>query len=230
MQTVTHSIAPDSKISDDPSATKIVARTPLLEVGSPRAYELVSVPLINCIEHHSAYMSPALNQSLRRLSLTAKILCILSSFNVSDYPTHGIDIRVLGQTIRDAIQVTHRLCIEYLWVDALCIIQDSDEDKANELAQMGNIHRDAYLTIIASSATKASTGFLETRTPAPEYEEHLRLPFHCRDGRIGSIFVYAQDSPASAYNTMKEPANSCAWCFQERLLSPRKLVYASDTV
>ena len=96
---------------------------------------------------------------------------------MSDYSTHGIDIRVLGQRVRDAIQVTHRLRIEYLWVDALCIKQDTDEDKANELAQMGNIYRDAYLTITASSATKASTGFLETRTPASEYEEHLRLPF-----------------------------------------------------
>lgn len=257
MWTITHSFASDAKSPDDPSATEIVARTPLLEVGSPRAFELVSTSLINCIENHSACMSPALDQSLPTRVIDCKDpahpklfvsrgtrspyvalsyvwgeaqpYCTTKS-NVSSYSTHGIDIRVLGRTIRDAIQVTHRLRLRYLWIDALCIIQDSDEDKANELAQMGNIYRDAYLTIIASSATKASAGFLETRAPAPEYAEHLRLPFHCRDSRVGSMFVYTQDGPAFVYDAMREPVNSRAWCFQERLLSPRKLVYASDTV
>jgi hypothetical protein len=79
MQTVTYSIAPDPKSSGNPSATEIMARTPLLDVGSPRAYVLVSTSLINCMENHSACMSSGLNQSLRRVSLTGKIICILGS-------------------------------------------------------------------------------------------------------------------------------------------------------
>ncbi|KAJ2990188.1 hypothetical protein NUW58_g3078 [Xylaria curta] len=252
-----HPFVTDVKSPDNPSAAEIVARKPLLNLGSPRAYELVLKSLINCIENHSNCLKPALDKCLPTRVIDCKNpmrpklfvskgktspyvalsyvwgekqpYCTQTS-NVKRYSTGGIDINVLGQTIRDGIDVTHRLGLRYLWVDALCIIQDSDEDKAKELVKMRNIYRDAYLTIIASSATAASAGFLQTRALAIEYAEHPCLPFYCRDGCVGSMFVYTQESPAMAYDAMKEPVNTRAWCFQERLLSPRKLVYASDTV
>lgn len=71
----------------------------------------------------------------------------------------GIDWKMLPRTIQDAIYVASRLKIKYLWVDALCILQDSHDDKAVELPQMANIYRCSALTISAASAEASTEGF-----------------------------------------------------------------------
>ena len=52
-----------------------------------------------------------------------------------------IAILLTGISVQDAITVTRKLGIRYLWVDALCIIQDSNSDKANEIREMGNVYK-----------------------------------------------------------------------------------------
>lgn len=74
-------------------------------------------------------------------------------------------------------------------MDAFCIIQDSSEDRDTELIHMGSIYRDAYLTIIASSAAHGNTGILHDRHMPGYYATHPRLPFHCRDGHVGTVSV-----------------------------------------
>jgi len=61
-------------------------------------------------------------------------------------------------TLENAIQVTKRLGSSCLWIDALCIIQDSTEDKAIEINKMGSIYRNATLTIFAANASSVNEG------------------------------------------------------------------------
>ena len=61
-------------------------------------------------------------------------------------------------TLQNAIQVTKRLGSSCLWIDALCIIQDSTEDKAIEINKMGSIYRNATLTIFAANASSVNEG------------------------------------------------------------------------
>ena len=137
-----------------------------------------------------------------------------------------IDYDIIPQTLRDAIHVTNGLGLRYLWIDAFCIIQDSDDDKVKELVKMGSIYQDAYITISACSAPGGDAGFLQDRTLPP----HYRLPFHCRDGRQGSVFVGSRADTVSSIFPRKEPIDRRGWCFQEWLLSPRKLMYTTDTL
>ncbi|KAI3316534.1 hypothetical protein HD806DRAFT_527800 [Xylariaceae sp. AK1471] len=51
------------------------------------------------------------------------------------------------------VWTTHTLGIQYLWVDAFCIIQDSEEDKAIEIAKIRTIFQQAHITIIAVNAS-----------------------------------------------------------------------------
>ncbi|KAI0653360.1 heterokaryon incompatibility protein-domain-containing protein [Cubamyces menziesii] len=154
-----------------------------------------------------------------------------------------IDPAMLPQTILDAINVTRALGIYFLWIDSLCIIQDSEKDMHHELAQMRDVYRNAYLTIDASSAAKVSEGFLQDRKlrRIPD----AVLPFISPPGepveqsageaQLGMIYV---TSDGLRYNTYREsdwngPDNhtgSRGWCLQERLLSARLLVFTSQTL
>ena len=124
----------------------------------------------------------------------------------------------LPQTIQDAIHVTRCLKVQYLWVDSLCIIQDSSEDKAAEISRMDAIYQNAFVTVSATNAPSAYRGFLDA-----EYgdESRRRLPLFYPDGTRGHAFV--GDDPW--YRT--EPLDRRAWALQERLLSNCLLQYTS---
>lgn len=70
----------------------------------------------------------------------------------------------LAANFQDAIEVTRELGIHYLWIDSLCIIQDSTEDWETESKKMTTIYRDCTLTVSAMSSKKSDHGFL-TKSP-----------------------------------------------------------------
>jgi hypothetical protein len=135
----------------------------------------------------------------------------------------ALDLQELSHTVRDAIRTTQRLGIRYLWVDALCIIQNSEDDRIEEIKQMCDIYRRAYITIVAASAAQSSDGFLQ---PRPTPVSALEIPFWSKSGVLGTVWV----RPEGWYDDSSEPINSRCWTLQERLLSPRLIVYASHTV
>lgn len=69
-----------------------------------------------------------------------------------------IPLLTMPKTFRDAVRVVRMLEFRYLWIDSLCIIQDSDDDWAAEADQMGTVYQNATLTIAAVGATSASSG------------------------------------------------------------------------
>jgi hypothetical protein len=56
-----------------------------------------------------------------------------------------------------------KLNLYYLWIDSLCIIQDSSEDWPREAARMTQVYKNAFVTISAASATDCAQGFLQER-------------------------------------------------------------------
>ena len=63
--------------------------------------------------------------------------------------------------------MTRQLGIRYLWIDCLCIVQDDPKDWEREAATMGEVYRNAYLTISASHGRDSSAGFLFARDTQP---------------------------------------------------------------
>ncbi|PMD39598.1 HET-domain-containing protein [Hyaloscypha variabilis F] len=74
---------------------------------------------------------------------------------------HCMPMSTLSLSVQHAITVTRHLGIRYLWVDALCIIQDCPTDVAREINKMGSIYADSTLTIAATRSERAADGFLE---------------------------------------------------------------------
>jgi hypothetical protein len=76
----------------------------------------------------------------------------------------GFSLTDLPKTIRDAVNITQVLGLRYLWVDALCIQQDSDNrPKQQELAAMPDLYAKATIVISAACATHCDAGFLGPR-------------------------------------------------------------------
>jgi Heterokaryon incompatibility protein (HET) len=53
----------------------------------------------------------------------------------------------LSKTFKDVFKVTRHLGIRYLWIDSLCIIQDSPEDWARESSAMSKVYSNGYCNI-----------------------------------------------------------------------------------
>lgn len=81
----------------------------------------------------------------------------------------GIPLSSLPKTLQDAVYVVRGLGISYLWIDALCIIQDSTEDWIVESGQMNTIYSNATLGLFATNAESAADGFLGKREIYNQY-------------------------------------------------------------
>lgn len=57
--------------------------------------------------------------------LTTQTIAVLKSDD-------RVPLSQLGRTFQEAIEVTQRLGVSYIWIDCLCIIQDSAEDWERE--------------------------------------------------------------------------------------------------
>ncbi|KAF2792955.1 HET-domain-containing protein [Melanomma pulvis-pyrius CBS 109.77] len=175
----------------------------------------------NCLPPSTDFMPTRLIQILRRgaevsCRLVETGLGELSSYAALSYCWGGdqafkttletlakykVEIRpeALPQGLQDAIFVAAQLDLEYIWIDALCIIQDSIEDKSVEIGQMAKVYGNATVTIAATRSSAVWNGFLGERKPLG-----MELPDMATD-----------------------PLDTRAWTFQERVLSDRVLDFGS---
>ncbi len=134
----------------------------------------------------------------------------------------GIDMTCLPQTLRDAIEVTRGLNIRYLWIDALCIVQDDDSDKANEIQQMGEIYKNSTVTIVAARSRAVREGFLHQQfQPFAAVEGQFR-----QNNKLEKVWLVPETTPELG----RDPLSLRGWTFQEQLLSPRLLQYGPKAV
>ncbi|KAE9989142.1 hypothetical protein EG328_000074 [Venturia inaequalis] len=126
----------------------------------------------------------------------------------------------LPLTIQHAIIVAETLGLCYLWVDALCIIQDNEDDKAWEIAQIPRIYMGSSVTICASRAGEVQEGFLQQReATAPEFA--FRLPFRDKNGILSTVVLHEPIFP------ILEPLSTRAWALQEKWLSTKTLDFGT---
>ncbi len=131
-----------------------------------------------------------------------------------DSHRYGFDINLLPRTFQDAITVTKKLHFRYLWIDALCIVQDDFDDWLKEAALMGQYYRDCGVNISALSAHGGGDGFLHPRPPISVVQFQAGLNLRRSQSPWSEVF---QQSPLSQR----------AWVLQERLVSPR-IIHFSD--
>ncbi|KAI0191451.1 heterokaryon incompatibility protein-domain-containing protein [Xylaria flabelliformis] len=152
----------------------------------------------------------------------------------------GIAMESLPRSFRDAITVTDKLGVRFLWIDSLCIVQDDKDDWAVEGARMTEVYSNASITIAAANADNSTAGFLRAGDLESSDEGHA-LKVKISDIE-GLVYVRRRqhrkrglDGGAMFGNTSWSPEldsvlHSRAWCFQEQILPPRLLEFLQHEV
>lgn len=129
----------------------------------------------------------------------------------------------LPSTIADAVELCGSLEICYLWVDALCILQDDDSPEwSEEAGNIDKIYGFATFTLAISSSADSNQGFLENtlmqtqRVPNPS----ATIAHH--------LIELAPKTLPQAKKTC--PLDLRGWAFQEERLSPRVIHWTAHGV
>ncbi|KAI1171281.1 heterokaryon incompatibility protein-domain-containing protein [Nemania sp. FL0916] len=120
---------------------------------------------------------------------------------------HGLDLKdgSFNKTFVEAMTLTVLLGYEYIWIDSLCIIQDSREDKERECLRMGHIFQNSVLTL---SATGFEHGLDGMQANSRDAIIPPRLKSH------GKEYVIVSDGSL----IMHLPLEERGWVLQEALL------------
>ena len=132
---------------------------------------------------------------------------------------HCISLSALPKTFQDAVIITRNLGLKFLWIDSLCILQDSKEDWEIESAKMASIYANAFVTISASGSPDSQGGcFLDSGNRS------IHIPSTNREGKLACVGV-RERRHLNTFETGQLPLNGRGWVLQESLLSVRKLLY-----
>jgi hypothetical protein len=160
----------------------------------------------------------------------------LTSTNLESF-TKALPLATLSKTATDAIMICKILQIQYLWVDALCILQDDEKDWVHQSKQMRQIYSESFLTLAASSTAECSEGIFTSQSRA---SQRIKM-------KLKNQSIYAHFSPSShldhigpfltkesadlkTWHSQMELLPLCrrSWALQERVMSNRVLYYTKQ--
>lgn len=193
--------------------------TRLLEILSPETFRLVestscpSPPKYVALSYCWGQSSP--KSQLRLLKGTESFL------------RQEQQVLSLPKTFRDAIEVALHFGVRHLWIDRLCIFQDSVKDWQQEASTMKDVYRNAVFGIAALSAQDADSGLFFHRQPEKVTPPTLNFKPGSRDQLAVCHIRIMHDKMFLAEALAKEPLMQRSWIVQELVLAPRVLYFGS---
>ena len=130
-----------------------------------------------------------------------------------------IPIDELPKTFKDAISIANFLGIPYLWIDSLCIRQDSKEDWEKEAALMNKVYENAFCNIAATASRDSHGGLFYDRDP-------ISLE-PCQFVYEQQVFQLISEGQWE-YGIDSAPLNKRGWVVQERWFSPRIIHFSRE--
>ncbi|KAK1450860.1 hypothetical protein CCUS01_11400 [Colletotrichum cuscutae] len=146
----------------------------------------------------------------------------------------GIPTSSLSPVVRDTIKACRALGISYLWVDALCIIQDGNVDWDRESQMMGQIYHSCYVTICPLSSRSCLEGYLGLRPQGLEVEfqssrhEHIKGIYRLVRSPTDADEYDGQNEAALGRDLKRSSWHNRGWTFQESMLSPRMILFGPN--
>jgi hypothetical protein len=147
----------------------------------------------------------------------------------------AIPTRDMSAVMQDTIAVCRALSVRYLWIDALCIIQDlvDPSDWQRESGRVGEVYQYAYFTICAVSTSSCHQSFLARSQHTFDFSFQSSLYPPAR-GRY-TLHYTGPCEGLPTYDPLSSDLRDSSWdkrgwVFQERELSARKLMFGQHMV
>jgi hypothetical protein len=160
-----------------------------------------------------------------------KARLLTTTLETLDERLAGISLSSLPPVFRDAVIATRKLGVKYIWIDSLCIVQDSKSDWEAESVQMCQIYQSAVLTIASAHSSDSQGGLFATR------DGYRVVPFEVEVQLLGQgttaqkIFRFVPTPKREIMWDLRDlPLYTRAWCFQELVLAPRTLIFDPDDI
>ena len=126
----------------------------------------------------------------------------------------------IPRVIQDSIHLTQSINSRYLWVDCLCILQDDDTSKYEQIASMDAIYFQSRITIIPFNGKNADADIPGAR-PKTRATDSIPIPSSPSQGEQRNIaLICSPEWPSLIHDAVHE---SRAWTLQEKALSIRCL-------
>ncbi|KAK1987613.1 heterokaryon incompatibility protein-domain-containing protein [Colletotrichum cereale] len=223
-----------------------------IQLGNSRSWTPVHRWLTDCLENHercvkninTAYRPTRLVEILNKTTVRvvehpdkdsclsyasfshcwgqAKTLKLLKE-NKKQLQT-GIEIATLPASYKEALNVLKGFNISFIWIDSLCIIQNSTDDWRAEAATMCDVYRNAVLNISACAAAENSELSFKRRNL--NTVQPIRITPSWRGIRNESFFVTNAD--VWEQEVEESPLYRRSWVLQEARLSTRNLCLTSN--
>ena len=133
----------------------------------------------------------------------------------------------LSRCFKDAIEITQQLGFRYIWIDALCIIQDCPADVQKECSHMKDIYRNCSVMLAADCDQESKGGLYPVR---PESTE-ISLPFRSANEQQASWWTLSNRQLGTfGSDVIFGVLSSRGWTLQERILAPRILHFGEAQV
>lgn len=130
----------------------------------------------------------------------------------------------LPQTFQDAVELTFALGFNYLWIDSLCIVQDSHGDWAHESSMMGSVYAQGCLNIAATYSQDCDGGLFNQSKMLSASPCIIQM---IDDDGASAGATFYQDSVWHR-EVETAPLGKRGWVVQERVLAPRIIHFSQS--
>ena len=169
------------------------------------------------------------------------IKTLLLSTTMADFQKALPSAADLPANFRDAMAITRELGIRYLWIDSLCIIQNSVQDWRRESKQMAEVYGRATVSLMAMASAASHTGILaganntENRITNDAQDVIVPLEVGSPHGAASRVVNFKvglihQDNECLRLLSEKSPLSVRGWCLQELIFSSRVLYFGKEQI
>lgn len=126
----------------------------------------------------------------------------------------------LPKMFQDAVHISSLLEVSYIWIDALCIVQDDMGDWEKESAKMGDVFAYASVVLFAHCARDDSEGFL-----AKSFAVRPSVGIEASGLHLGTYQLANMNSEVT-----QSPLCRRGWVLQERFLASRSIHFTAGHI